>query len=64
MNRKLRVLDVEGDATPGTELLLDSKTVGRITSSVPGVALGDVRSEVPDDAHLQFAAKTGFARLR
>ena len=40
VNRKLRVLDVEGDATPGTELVLDGKTVGRITSAVPGVALG------------------------
>jgi len=64
VNRKLRVLNVEGDATPGTELLLDGKTVGRITSAVPGVALGYVRVEVPDDAHLQFAAKPGSARLR
>jgi tRNA-modifying protein YgfZ len=64
VNRKLRVLDVEGDATPGTELVLDGKTVGRITSAVPGVALGYVRTEVPDDAQLQFAAKPGSARLR
>jgi tRNA-modifying protein YgfZ len=64
VNRKLRVLDVEGDATPGTELVLDGKKVGRITSSVPGVALGYVRVEVPDDAQLELAAKTGFARLR
>ena len=64
VNRKLRVLDVEGDATPDTELVLDGKTVGRITSAVPGVALGYVRTEVPDDAQLQFAAKPGSARLR
>ena len=64
VNRKLRVLDVEGDATPGTELVLDGKKVGRITSAVPGVALGYVRVEVPDDAQLEFAAKPGFARLR
>jgi folate-binding protein YgfZ len=64
VNRKLRVLNVEGDATPGTELVLDGKKVGRITSSVPGVALGYVRVEVPDDAQLELAAKTGFARLR
>ena len=64
VNRKLRVLEVEGDATPGTELVLDGKTVGRITSAVPGVALGYVRTEVPDDAQLEFAAKPGFARLR
>ena len=64
VNRKLRVLDVEGDATPGTELVLDGKTVGRITSAVSGVALGYVRVEVPGDAQLELAAKTGFARLR
>jgi len=64
VNRKLRVLDVEGDATPGTELLLDGKKVGRITSAVPGVALGYVRTEVPDDAQLELAAKPGSARLR
>jgi folate-binding protein YgfZ len=64
VNRKLRVLNVEGDATPGTELLLDGKKVGRITSAVPGVALAYVRTEVPDDAKLELAAKTGFARLR
>jgi folate-binding protein YgfZ len=64
VNRKLRVLNVEGDPTPGTELLLDGKKVGRITSAVPGVALGYVRVEVPDDAQLELAAKTGSARLR
>jgi folate-binding protein YgfZ len=64
VNRKLRVLEVEGDATPGTELLLEGKTVGRITSAVPGVALGYVRVEVPDDANLKLAAKPGSARLR
>ena len=64
VNRKLRVLDVEGDATPGTELLLDGKKVGRITSAVPGVALGYVRTEVLDDAQLELAAKPGSARLR
>jgi len=64
VNRKLRVLDVEGDATPGTELALDGKRVGRITSAVPGVALGYVRTEVPDDAQLELAAKPGSARLR
>ena len=64
VNRKLRVLDVEGDATPGTELLLEGKTVGRITSAVLGVALGYVRVEVPDDAQLELAPKPGSARLR
>ena len=64
VNRKLRVLELEGDAAPGDELLLDGKTVGRITSAVPGVALAYVRVEVPADARLKVAAKAGSARLR
>ena len=64
VNRKLRVLEIDGDAAPGDELLLEGKNVGRITSSVPGVALGYVRVEVADDARLELAAKVGFARLR
>lgn len=64
VNRKLRVLEIEGDAEPGDELQLDGKPVGRITSAVKGVALGYVRVAVPEDATLNIAAKTGFARLR
>jgi tRNA-modifying protein YgfZ len=64
VNRRLRVLDVEGEAAPGDELTLDGKAVGRITSAVSGLALGYVRAEVSDDAELHFAAKAGFARLR
>jgi folate-binding protein YgfZ len=64
VNRRLRVLEIDGDAAPGDELLLDGKKVGRITSSVPGVALGYVRVEVPNDAELVLGAKPGFARLR
>jgi len=64
VNRRLRVLDVQGAAEPGDELLYEGKTVGRVTSAVDGVALGYVRMEVPQDAELQFAAKAGFARLR
>jgi hypothetical protein len=64
VNRRLRVLEVDGAAMPGTELLLEGKVIGRITSSVPGLALGYVRVEVPDDAQLELAAKAGFARLR
>jgi folate-binding protein YgfZ len=64
VNRRLRVLDVEGDAAPGDELLLDGKTVGRITSAVPGVALGYVRVEVAEESQLKLAAKPGSARLR
>jgi tRNA-modifying protein YgfZ len=64
VNRRLRVLDIEGEATSGDELLLAEKKVGRITSAANGVALGYVRTEVPDDAHLKLAAKPGSARLR
>jgi len=64
VNRRLRVLEIDGEATAGDELLLEGKSVGRITSAVPGVALGYVRVEVPDDVKLEFRAKPGFARLR
>ena len=64
VNRKLRILNIEGEATPGDELQLDGKTVGRITSAVDGVALGYVRVEVPAEAVLQLVAKPGYARLR
>ena len=66
VNRRLRVLELESQAIPepGTELLLDGKSMGRITSAVRGLALGYVRVEVPEDAQLELAAKAGFARLR
>jgi folate-binding protein YgfZ len=64
VNRRLRVLDIDGDVAPGDQLVLDGKMVGRITSAVDGVALAYVRTEVPDDARLQIAAKSGSARLR
>jgi folate-binding protein YgfZ len=51
VNRRLRVLEVE-NAAPGDEVRLGEKAVGRITSAVPGRALGYVRVEVPDDAAL------------
>ena len=62
VNRRLRVLDVEGDAQPGAELVLAEKTVGRLTSVANGVALGYVRTEVPDDAVL--SSGTAHARMR
>ena len=64
VNRKLRVLEIDGDAAPEDELLFEGKKVGRITSTVPGVALGYVRVEVPADVQLEVGAKAGFARLR
>jgi folate-binding protein YgfZ len=62
VNRKLRVLDVEGEAARGDELQLADKTVGRITSAANGVALGYVRTEVPEDARL--VTRNAHARMR
>jgi folate-binding protein YgfZ len=50
-NRALRVLSVEA-AEPGDDIVWNEKVVGRVTSAVPGRALGYVRTEVPDDAPL------------
>ncbi len=62
VNRRLRVLDVEGEVAPSDELTLDGKVVGRITSAANGVALGYVRTEVPDDADLLTG--TAHAKMR
>jgi tRNA-modifying protein YgfZ len=51
-NRRLALLEVEGAPEPETPVTLDGKNVGRVTSSVPGLALAYVRTEVPDDAVL------------
>jgi len=53
-NRRLRVLEVES-AQPGDEIEHEGKVVGRVTSAVPGVALGYVRAEVPEGAELAIA---------
>jgi tRNA-modifying protein YgfZ len=63
VNKRLRVLDVDADVEPGDELLYDDKKVGRITSAVSGMALGFVRTQVPEEATLTIAAKRGSARL-
>ena len=62
VNRRLRVLDLDGAAEPGDELTLEGKVVGRVTSTANGVALGYVRTEVPGDAVL--ACGTGHAKMR
>jgi folate-binding protein YgfZ len=54
VNRRLRVLEVAA-ASPGEEIEHEGKTVGRVTSAVPGLALGYVRVEVPADAELGIA---------
>jgi tRNA-modifying protein YgfZ len=57
VNRRLRVLEIEGDPPePDAEIRLGEKVVGRVTSAVPGRALGYVRAEVPEDAALTIGA--------
>ena len=51
-NRGLRVLEVEGTPGPETDVFHGGKVVGRITSSVEGLALAYVRTDVPDHAEL------------
>jgi folate-binding protein YgfZ len=53
VNRRLRVLEVEA-ASVGDDIEEAGKTVGRVTSAVPGLALGYVRVEVPDGAELEI----------
>jgi folate-binding protein YgfZ len=57
VNRRLRVLDVEGAPAPDTEIVHEGKSVGRITSSVDGLALAYVRVEVPDEAALSVGGR-------
>jgi folate-binding protein YgfZ len=52
LNRRLRVLELAGAVAPESEVRHGDKVVGRVTSSVPGLALAYVRVEVPDDAEL------------
>jgi tRNA-modifying protein YgfZ len=60
-NRGLRVLELDGEVPPAdTELELDGKVVGRITSAARDgdrvVALAYVRREVPEGAPLTLAS--------
>jgi tRNA-modifying protein YgfZ len=52
-NRRLRRIEV-ASARPGDEIVHGDKVVGRVTSAVPGRALGYVRREVHDDAVLEI----------
>jgi folate-binding protein YgfZ len=61
VNRRLRALEV-AEARPGEEIRLGERVVGRVTSAVPGRALGYVRVEVPEDAELEVGGRP--ARLR
>jgi folate-binding protein YgfZ len=61
-NRSLRVLEVEGDrVAPPAEVRDGDEVVGRLTSSVPGLALAYVRAEVPEGAELTVSGR--FARI-
>ncbi len=55
VNRRRRVLEVEGMPSPETPVHYGEKDVGRVTSAVDGLALAYVRVEVPDDAELSVA---------
>lgn len=61
VNRRLRVLAVEG-AKPGDEIVYGEKVVGRVTSTVDGLALGFVRLEVPEVAQLDVGGLPGLLR--
>jgi folate-binding protein YgfZ len=63
VNRRLRVLEVDGDTpAPETPVVHEGKDVGRVTSAVPGLALAYVRVAVPEDATLDVGGRA--ARLR
>ncbi len=63
VNRSLRVLELDGDpARPADEIVHNGRAVGRVTSSVRGLALGYVRVEVPDGADVEVAGRS--ARVR
>jgi tRNA-modifying protein YgfZ len=51
VNRRLRRLEVPA-AKAGDEIVWNDKVVGRVTSAVEGLALGYVRTEVPEDGLL------------
>jgi folate-binding protein YgfZ len=63
-NRRLAVLELEPDHAPDpdAELKQSEKVVGRVTSAVPGLALGYVRREVEDGADLSVEGRR--ARIR
>jgi folate-binding protein YgfZ len=61
-NRTLRLLELDGGPPDyDAEIVHDRKVVGRVTSGVPGLALGYVRVEVPEDAELEVEGRA--ARL-
>jgi tRNA-modifying protein YgfZ len=65
-NRRLAVLELADDHRPAaeTEVRLNEKVIGRITSSVPGLALAYVRREVEDGAVLDVEERRAIVRPR
>ena len=58
MNRSLRVLELDGEAAEQADEVSDGdRVVGRVTSSVPGLALAYVRVEIPEGAELTVAGR-------
>jgi folate-binding protein YgfZ len=57
VNRTLRVLDTEGRAHEAAEVTHGGRPVGRVTSSVDGLALAYVRIEIPDGADVEVAGR-------
>jgi len=58
VNRRLRVLSIEGAAAgSGDAVRHGERDVGTVTSSVPGLALAYLRTEVPDDASLEVGGR-------
>jgi tRNA-modifying protein YgfZ len=62
VNRALRVLEIEGLLESDSEVLHDEKVVGRVTSSVLGLALAYVRTDVPEDAELTVGGAKALLR--
>jgi folate-binding protein YgfZ len=61
-NRRLALLEVDGAPAPEAEVLHGEKVVGRITSSVDGLALGYVRTDVPAGAELTVGGARAAVR--
>ena len=64
VNRRLRVLESRATPTQAPSCYSTEKRWVGSRARSPGLALGYVRVEVPDDAQLELGAKPGFARLR
>jgi tRNA-modifying protein YgfZ len=62
VNRLLRILDIEGSASPGDQIVWGDKEVGLVTSISGSVGLGMVRREVPVAAVVGVGSATAVVR--